>query len=50
MKTRQHTYIDDPEEEDYYSPTSWNRDPDESDEDYKERMENQEDYIDYSND
>lgn len=33
-------------EEDYFSPTSWDRNPDETDEDYEERMEDQEGFFD----
>lgn len=40
----------DNDEEDYYSPTSWDRNPYETDEDYEERMQDQEDYLDYNND
>jgi len=36
-------YHDD--EDDQFSPTSWERDPFESDEDYEERMQDQEDYL-----
>ncbi|MGM9833369.1 MAG: hypothetical protein ACI31A_06755 [Candidatus Limisoma sp.] len=36
--------------DDNYSPTSWERDPDESDEDYEDRMQDQEDLMDYYND
>lgn len=35
---------------DYYSPTSWDRDPFESDDDYQERIQDQEDLLDYFND
>lgn len=35
------------DEEDYYSPTSWDRDPDETDEEYMERMQDQEDFLEY---
>lgn len=38
------------EEEDYYSPTSWGRDSYETDEDYEDRIQDQEDYLDYNND
>ena len=30
---------------DYYSPTDWEREPRESDEDYKERIQDLEDYL-----
>lgn len=33
--------------DDYYSPTDWDRDPDESDEDYDERTQDLEDYLEY---
>ena len=29
------------DDEDYYSPTSWERDPDETDEEYQDRMQGQ---------
>lgn len=35
------------EDEDYYSPTSWERHPGESEEDYNDRIEDQEDFMDY---
>ncbi|MDY5968124.1 MAG: hypothetical protein SPJ08_03880 [Sphaerochaetaceae bacterium] len=35
------------DEEDYYSPTSWDRDPDETDEEYQDRMQDQEDLLEY---
>jgi hypothetical protein len=35
------------DEEDYYSPTSWERDPDETDEEYQDRMQDQEDLLEY---
>ena len=35
------------DEEDYYSPTSWERDPDETDEEYQDRMQDQEDFLEY---
>ena len=41
---------DNDEEEDDYSPTSWERDRYESDEDYKDRMQDQEDYLEYGDD
>lgn len=34
------------DDDDYYSPTDWDRDYGESDEDYQERMEDLEDYMD----
>ena len=37
------------EEEDYYSPTDWDREPDERDEDYAERIQDLEDFLDYYN-
>lgn len=44
-------YYDDPEEddEDYYSPTDWDKGPFESDEDYEDRIQDQEDYLDSFN-
>ena len=38
------------EEDDNYSPTSWDRHYGESDEDYNDRMQDQEDLVDYYND
>lgn len=39
---------DDEDDEDYgYSPTSWDRHPDESDQDYQERVEDQESYLEH---
>ena len=35
---------------DYYSPTDWGKDPRETDEDYEERIQDQEDLMDYYND
>ena len=35
------------EDEDVYSPTSWDQDPDESDEDYDERMDDQDSWLGY---
>lgn len=34
-------------DDDYYSPTSWEREPGESDEDYNDRMEDQDSLMDY---
>lgn len=36
------------EDDDYYSPTDWEREPDESDEDYRERMEDLNDLLEYN--
>ena len=36
---------DDNEEEDYYSPTDWGQEENESDEDYADRLEDLEDYV-----
>jgi hypothetical protein len=47
-KKRQH--YDEDESEDFYSPTSWDRGFNESDEDYEDRMGDQEDLTDYYND
>ena len=35
----------DHDEDEEFSPTSWDRDPYESDEDYEERMQDQEDWL-----
>lgn len=35
------------DEEDYYSPTSWDREPDETDEEYQDRMQDQEDFLEH---
>lgn len=43
-------YISTWEEEDDYYPTGYERCSDESDEDYQERMEDYESFIDYNND
>lgn len=40
----------DDEDEEYYSPTSWEQHCDESDEDYADRMQDQEDLLDSWND
>lgn len=32
-------------DDDFYSPTSWDRHPGESDEDYYDRIQDQEDYL-----
>ena len=42
--------IDENEDEDYYSPTDWEREPGESDEDYQERLQDLEDMMDSWND
>ena len=34
-------------DDDYYSPTDWDRNPEESDTDYQERIEDQESYLEY---
>ena len=36
---------DDTDSEDYYSPTDWERESNESDEDYSERMQDLEDWM-----
>lgn len=36
---------DDDDSDDYYSPTSWERDPEETDQDYADRMEEQQDWL-----
>lgn len=41
---------DENEDEDYYSPTDWEREPGESDEDYQERLQDLEDMMDSWND
>ena len=38
------------EEDEDFSPTGYERRSDESDEDYQERMEDYESYVDYNND
>ncbi len=38
------------EDDEDYSPTGYERRPDESDEDYQERMEDYESLVDYNND
>lgn len=38
------------EDDEDFSPTGYERFPDETDEDYQERMEDYESYIDYNND
>lgn len=45
---RQYGDIDEEEyEEDFYSPTSWEKDPFETDEEYQDRMQDQEDLLEY---
>ena len=39
-------YEDEEEYDDYYSPTDWEREPGESDEDYAERLQDLEDDMD----
>ena len=41
---------EDLEEYENCSPTGYERCPDETDEDYQERMEDYENYVDYNND
>lgn len=36
------------DDDDYYSPTDWDQQPDESDTDYEERMDDQESYLEYN--
>lgn len=36
-------------DEDYYSPTDWEKDPFETDEEYEERIQDQEDLLEYFN-
>ncbi len=38
-------YEEDEEVEDFYSPTSWDKDPYETDEEYLERIQDQEDWL-----
>ena len=39
-------YVDEgEEEEDFFSPTSWDKDPSETDEEYIERIQDQEDWL-----
>ena len=40
-------YDEEEYDDDYYSPTDWDHDPDESDEDYDERTQDLEDYLEY---
>ena len=40
-------YDEEEYDDDYYSPTDWDRDPYESDEDYDERTQDLEDYLEY---
>ena len=42
---KDYTPPEDDEEVDIYSPTGWERQVDESDEDYEERMDDQESYL-----
>lgn len=37
------------DDEDYYSPTDWDREAGESEEDYEERIQDLEDYLDSLN-
>ena len=39
-----------PEEDDIYSPTSWDKDPYETDEEYEERIKDQEDLMEFFDD
>lgn len=39
-------YEDEEEYDDYYSPTDWERESGESDEDYADRLQELEDYMD----
>lgn len=39
-----------PEEDDMYSPTSWDKDPYETDEEYEDRIKDQEDLMEFFND
>ncbi len=34
-------------DDDFYSPTSWDKDPFETDEDYQDRIQDQEDLLEY---
>lgn len=34
-------------DDDFYSPTSWDKDPFETDEEYEERIQDQEDLLEY---
>ena len=43
-------YDEEEEEEDFFSPTSWEKDPYESDEEYIERIQDQEDWLEYFDD
>lgn len=39
-----------PEEDDIYSPTSWDKDPYETDEEYEDRIKDQEDLMEFFDD
>ena len=41
------SYDEEEYDDDYYSPTDWDRDPDEFDEDYEDRTQDLEDYLEY---
>lgn len=43
-------YDEDEEDEDFFSPTSWDKDPFETDEEYFERIQDQEDLLEYYDD
>ena len=40
----------DEEDDDFFSPTDWERDSYETDEEYIERMEDQNDFLEYNDD
>lgn len=39
-----------PDDDDMFSPTSWDKDPFEADEEYEERIQDQEDMMEYYDD
>ena len=39
-----------PDDDDMFSPTSWDKDPFETDEEYEERIQDQEDMMEYYDD
>ena len=48
--TKRQGYLEEWEDDEDFSPTGYERFPDETDEDYQERMEDYENYVDYNND
>lgn len=45
MAKENYDYDDEEYEDDFYSPTSWDRLPGETDEQYADRIQDQEDYL-----